>query len=227
MNALVGQYVAHVQDKPGTTLDYIKSRLIEGKTTFELYDTAGIRKAAKIIGLERIAYEKTGSLIDYIKPIVVVVIDGVEGVTQRDMTILGEMVDKGCPVVIALNKSDTFDSKAYHDMRRIKMALENHSWITVCTISAKEKTGLTNFLQTIRRTWKNAHERIDTPKLNDVLKMARIQSPPRFPKNKVCKWKYISQVATKPTTFFMSVNDKDLANFSFIRWCENVIRKDF
>ena len=49
MNALVGEYVAHVQDQPGTTLDYIRSRIVEGKTTFELYDTAGIRKQAKIV----------------------------------------------------------------------------------------------------------------------------------------------------------------------------------
>lgn len=227
MNALVGDYVAHVQDKPGTTLDYIKSKIVEGKTTFELYDTAGIRKHAKIVWLERIAYEKTKKLIAYIKPIIVLMIDGVEGVTQRDLTILGEMIALGHPLVIALNKADTFDTKAYHDMRRISMALGDYDWITVCTISAKEKTWLTNLMQTIRRTWKLAHERLDTPKLNDVLKTARIQSPPRFPKNKICKRKYITQTGVIPTTFYMSVNNKDFANFSFIRWCENVIRKSF
>jgi GTP-binding protein len=227
INALVGKYVAHVQDQPGTTLDYIKSTLVQWRTEFELYDTAGIRRASKIHGLERIAYEKTKTLIEYIKPIVVIVIDGIEWVTKRDMTIIAEMATMGMPLIIALNKADTFDTKSYYDMHRIWLSLKDFQRIKVCTISALEKTGLTNLMQTIRRTWKLSQVRIDTPELNDIMKTARIQSPPRFPKNKICKWKYITHVSTMPHTFYMSVNNQDYANFSFKRRCENVIRKAF
>lgn len=78
LNTLLGEQVATVSDIAGTTLDYITGEFTFGGKQFCIYDTAGMRKQGKTVGIERIAYEKTRSLINYIKPVTVVLIDLVE-----------------------------------------------------------------------------------------------------------------------------------------------------
>ena len=79
-----------------------------------------------------------------------------------------------------------------------------------------------NLVMLVDKSWK---QRVPTPELNTVLTRAWLTKPPRFPKNKMCKRKYITQVKVAPPTFMVSVNRKDYANFSFISWMEKVIRE--
>ena len=88
LNTLVGEEVAWVQDKPGTTLDYISAEFLHHGKKVHVYDTAGIRKRGKTVGLEKIAYAKTVKMIEWIKPVVVVIIDLVEGMTHRDQSLI-------------------------------------------------------------------------------------------------------------------------------------------
>lgn len=75
------------------------------------------------------------------------------------------------------------------------------------------------------------HEQITvslpTSKLNTVISKAFLLSPPKFPKNKICKCKYITQVSTNPIVFKVFVNSLDRVNFAMKRWMENVLRKEF
>lgn len=111
LNTFTGEQFAHVEDTPGTTLDYIRAEFSFAGKSFSLYDTAGIRKKGRTSGMERIAYEKTISMVKYVRPVVVLVVDLEEGLTQRDKTLLGEFIDIGLPLVIAINKIDLFDPK--------------------------------------------------------------------------------------------------------------------
>jgi|GEM_PF-3539493 len=70
--------VAHVSDVAGTTLDYLMGEFARGGANWRMYDTAGIRRKGKIHGLERIALEKTRSMIKFIKPIVFLMVDANE-----------------------------------------------------------------------------------------------------------------------------------------------------
>lgn len=70
-------------------------------------------------------------------------------------------------------------------------------------------------------------QRISTHKLNDTLKKAWLANPPRFPKNKVCKFYYATQVETKPLTVVLFINDIGKANYAFTRWVQNVLRSEF
>ena len=83
-----------MQDKPGTTLDYITAEFLWKNKKVYLYDTAGIKKRGKTVGLEKIAYAKTIKMIEWVKPVVVIVIDLEEGMTHRDQSLIGELVDK-------------------------------------------------------------------------------------------------------------------------------------
>jgi GTP-binding protein len=71
------------------------------------------------------------------------------------------------------------------------------------------------------------HRHISTSLLNQVLSKAWVSKPPMFPKNKICKWTYISQPEVNPPTFVLTVNKKDNANFSFVKWIDNVLREEF
>ena len=72
-----------------------------------------------------------------------------------------------------------------------------------------------------------AEKRIDTNELNKAINSEMIQRPPRFPKNKICKLYYITQIDVNAPTFVAFINKKDRANFAFKKWLENSIRKNF
>ncbi len=227
LNKLVGEKLAHVQDKPWTTLDYITADFSREWKTFKLYDTAGIRKKSKIVWLERIAYSKTTHMLWYVRPIVVIVIDIQEWLTHRDMTLIGEIIQKWLPLILALNKIDLVDPK---DADFMVDRIRTQTWfnrIPLVKISWKEGIALPKLLAQISKIYTISTNHISTSKLNKALQTARLTSPPRFPKNKICKWKYISQVDTYPPVFSLSVNNKEYANFSFKRWVEKSLRAAF
>lgn len=228
LNTLSGEYVAHVQDLPWTTLDYITSEITRKGERFMLYDTAGIRKKGRIEWLERIAYEKTLSMLKYIKPIVILLMDINEGMTQRDKTLFDEIVELWLPTILVVNKIDSLSIKDGDQiLRELKKRNVFLQRVPIVKISGKEAIGLPLLLSKVKGVREQRHRRISTSELNRVLTKARVTNPPRFPKNKICKRKYITQVEAAPPTFMMSVNNEEYANFSFKRRCENVLRTAF
>jgi len=227
LNKLVGEELSKVEDKPGTTLDYITATFTREGKEFQLFDTAWIRKKSKIVGLEKIAYAKTVDMLYYTRPVVAMVIDIQEWLTHRDKSLLGEIIRMGLCVVIALNKIDLVEpEEADYMIKKIR----TQAWfdrIPVIKISGQEWIALPKLLQTISSVYQRANDHIKTADLNKTLQKARLTSPPRFPKNKICKRKYVSQVDQYPPVFSLSVNNKEYANFSFRRWVEKVIRKSY
>lgn len=227
LNTLIGEEIAQVSPIAGTTLDYIKAPLAFHGHTIMLYDTAGIRKKGKIHNLERIAYEKTQALISFVKPVVIMVIDMVEGVTQRDKSLLGELLELGTPMIIAANKIDTFPREEQEKAIKRVQRFMPCPWVPFVGISAEKGFGVPQLMQHVIKVTEAAKRRVNTAQLNKVLQDARLLSPPRFPKNKICKRKYVTQVDTIPPTFMLSVNNEEYANFAFQNRCENIIRKKF
>ncbi len=227
LNRLMWEELAYVQDEPGTTLDYITAHLQRDGHKIDLYDTAGIRKKKKIVWLEKIAYAKTLSMLDHIRPVVVFVVDVVEWLTHRDKSILGEIIKMWLPLIIAINKIDAMEPKDVDhaiDAMRLSMWFD---WIPYVRISGSEGIGLPKLLQKVVEVYQASTQRVSTSGLNKILYQARVTTPPRFPKNKICKRKYITQVEESPPTFNLSVNNKQYANFSFQKWMENIIRKEY
>ncbi len=228
LNTLLGEQIAAVSDKAGTTLDYITGEFTFGGKQFWIYDTAGMRKQGKTSGIERVAYDKTRSLINYIKPVTVVLIDLVEWLTHRDKTIIGDLIEWKVPIIIACNKADTMEPHiAERTVKQMLITQPGWHWIQVVRISGKEWFNLPDLLRAVQKARQEQSRRLPTSELNDLVTHAWLQNPPRFPKNKACKIKYITQMEEAPPTFYVSVNNAELANFSFQHWLENVIRKAY
>lgn len=228
LNKYFGSELSKVKDESWTTLDYITCKIKHKFKILKLYDTAWIRRKWKITWIEKIAYSKTISLLQFIRPVTIVMLDWVEWITHRDMTIIWDIIDMKLPIIITINKIDLLDKKVFD--RQFKILMNKFSfakWIPVVPISAKEWISITKLLDFATNIGKDMHRHISTSALNQVLSKAWVHKPPMFPKNKICKWTYISQPETNPPTFVLTVNKKDNANFSFVKWIDNILREEF
>lgn len=228
LNTLVGEWVSHVSPVAGTTLDYLSSKFDFQGNTYTIYDTAGIRKRWKMHGLERIAYSKTTTLLDHIRPVIVLLIDLEEWLTKRDASLIWEVEMKWLPMVLVCNKIDNMTKE--ESQLALGTILRRHEFLKFIPhvlISAQDAINLPEMMRQLKKVYINRSCRITTWKLNDALTKARLTNPPHFPKNNICKWKYITQIETAPPVFMLSVNNKEYANFSFKRWVENALRKQF
>ena len=227
INTLVWEEIAHVQDKAWTTLDYISGTFKMAWQEYTVYDTAGIRKKWKILWLEKIAHSKTMTLLDHTRPIVIYILDIAEWLTHRDLTLLWEITEKWLPLIVLVNKIDKFTPEEM-DLKIKHLGISKlFPRVIIKKISALEWIGIPQAVKSVNKVRNTIQERIPTNDLNKVLQKEWLTRPPRFPKNNICKRKYITQVETFPPTFSLSVNNKDYANFAFQRWIEKVLRREY
>jgi len=228
LNSLYWKEKAKVEDKLGTTLDYIKAEIIYKWKKIVLYDTAWIRKKGKIHWLEKIAYSKTISLLQFKKPVTVVLIDILEGVVHRDLTIVGDLIKLKLPLIIAVNKIDELTKEEFEKkFNDVVKAFSFAKWIPIVPISAKTWKNFELLLDWVEKVFNEYHKRVQTSDLNKVIHTKRLQKPPRFPKNKICKVYYATQPEEAPPTFVFFINKEKYVNFAFKRWLENTIRENF
>ena len=167
-------------------------------------------------------------MLKYVRPIILFLVDGVEGISHRDMTLIQEINNLALPMILCVNKVDLLDAKHQKLLvAKTKAMMDFAKYIQVFPISAKTKKGIKEIFTVLGKIKKEAEKRIDTGKLNDIIGKKFISRPPRFPKNKICKIMYITQVDINAPTFIAFVNHKDRANFAFKRRLENSIRKHF
>ena len=229
MNYLAKEVVAHVSAKPWTTLDYLTTDMKLGKHMFRLYDTAGMRKNAKASWLERIAWDKTYKMIDFVKPIVIVMIDMADNFTHMDLKIIGEMIEHKVPIVVAMSKIDLIKNpkEKKQKMDMVDAYMKMARWIPIVVISGQTGEGIQALFAAIKKISEQQFRRISTGEINKMIGQAMIKSPPRFPKNKICKIYYMTQVDVNPPTFCCFINKLDRQNFAFSKWLDNSLRKAF
>lgn len=228
LNTFTRSSVSNVSDQPGTTLDYISETLSYGDTIFKMIDTAWIRKSNKPFGLEKIANSKTLTMLSYNKPIVVLIRDAVDWVTKQDLHLVSELIGLWLPIIIARNKIDQLTPI---ELERIKKwtpeLMQFARWIPICYISAQQGKHLDNLVKVIKKVHANRSVRLSTHTLNTAVLNAQVQSPAKFPKNKICKIRYITQIEWEQPTFVCFVNSMEKMNFSLARWLDNVLRRSF
>ena len=228
-NSIIWKDFSKVSDQGGTTLDYLTYKVKIWWKEYEIIDTAWFRRKWKIRWLEKIAVEdKLDWMLKQKKPVIVVLFDISEGVTHRDMTVLWEILKKWLPVVVALNKIDDVDESIIKQYKRdLKNGMKFAPWIPVVMISWKEKKWLNQLFKMIDLVYQNGQILIPTSKLNNLIQTAYIKNPPKLPKNKTVKVKYIIQDKSNPNRFIVFVNKKDNVNFAFKKWLENTIRREY
>ena len=230
INKLTGENRVIVSDVAGTTRDAVDTTIVHGGQEYVFIDTAGLRRTNKIKEeQERYGVIRTVSAVER-ADIVVLVIDATEGVTEQDAKIAGIAHDRGKGMIIAVNKWDALeknDKTIYEFTRKIRETLAYMPYAETVFISAKTGQRLNKLYEMIDAVRENQNLRVATGVLNEIMTEAVALQQPPSDKGKRLKLYYITQVAVKPPTFVIFVNDKELMHFSYTRYIENKIREAF
>ncbi len=230
VNKLTGKSRAIVSDIAGTTRDAIDSRVKVNGKEYILIDTAGLRRKSRIKeDLERYSIVRTVSAVEK-ADIVVLVIDAVEGVTEQDAKIAGIAHERGKGIIVAVNKWDAVekDNKTINTFTaKVRSTLSFMPYAEILFVSAETGQRLPKLFETIDMVLENQSMRIQTGVLNEILTEAVAMQQPPSDRGHRLKIFYMTQVAVKPPTFVIFVNDKELMHFSYTRYLENQIREAF
>lgn len=230
VNRLLGFERSIVTDIAGTTRDAIDTRFTYDGRDYTIIDTAGIRKKAKVE--DDIEYYSVMRAFDAVRraDVCLLVVDSTEGLTEQDTKIIGYVHEQGKPSVVVMNKwdlieKDTNTINKFED--KLKEDLKFMDYFRSVYVSAKTGQRAEKILKEVDIAYSNAHMRIPTGTLNDlILDTVRANEPPSY-NGKRLKVYYSSQVSVAPPVFVLFVNSSDLMHFSYERFLENTIRKAF
>ncbi|EFC96172.1 putative ribosome biogenesis GTPase Der [Hungatella hathewayi DSM 13479] len=226
----MGENRVIVSDIAGTTRDAVDTEIVHNGTEYVFIDTAGLRRKSKIKEeLERYSIIRTVTAVER-ADVVVVVIDATEGVTEQDAKIAGIAHERGKGIIVAVNKWDAIeknDKTIYEYTNKIKDTLAFMPYAEYVFISAKTGQRTNRLFELIDMVRQNQTLRVATGVLNEIMTEAVALQQPPSDKGKRLRLYYITQVAVKPPTFVIFVNDKNLMHFSYTRYIENKIREAF
>lgn len=230
INHLLGENRVIVSDVAGTTRDAIDTEIVYNDTEYVFIDTAGLRRKNKIKeDIERYSIIRTVAAIER-SDVVILMIDAVEGVSEQDAKIAGIAHDRGRGLIIAVNKWDAVEkdnSTVKEYTRKIREILSFVPYAEILFISALTGQRTTKIFDLLETVIQNHAMRIQTGVLNEILMEAVAMQQPPSDKGKRLKLFYMTQVSTKPPTFVLFVNKKELMHFSYQRYIENRIRDTF
>ena len=230
INKLTGEARVIVSDIAGTTRDAIDTNIRHNGKDYVFIDTAGLRRKNKIKEeLERYSIIRTVTAVER-ADVVLVVIDATEGVTEQDAKIAGIAHERGKGVIIVVNKWDAIEKndKTMREFEhQIRLTLSFMPYAEIMYVSAETGQRLPKLFDMIDMVIENQTLRVSTGVLNEIMTEAVAMQQPPTDKGKRLKLYYITQVAVKPPTFVIFVNDKELMHFSYTRYLENKIREAF
>jgi GTP-binding protein len=228
LNRLLGEERVIVSSVPGTTRDAVDTQLEwEGKPV-TLIDTAGIRRPGKVDqGVEYYSVLRAMRAVQR-ADVVLLMIDGYEGVRAQDTHIAGSVLDEWASVVVVVNKWDLVekDSDTMQEYTRwVREALKFLDYVPVLFISALTGQRVNRVLPTAVDVWRARFDRIPTSELNRIIQDALTRHAPPSKRGKRLKIYYASQPEVDPPTFVFHVNDPALLHFSYERYLENRLRE--
>lgn len=230
INKILGENRAIVSDIAGTTRDAIDTEFENESGKYVLIDTAGIRKKSKIKeSIEKFSIMRTLLAIER-ADVCLMMIDATEGVTDQDAKIAGEAHEAGKGVIIVVNKWDEIEKETgtlENYKKEVYDKLKYLSYAPIIFISAKTGQRVNKLFDLINYVAEQNSMRISTSVLNQVINEAIAIVQPPTDKGKRLKIFYGTQSSTKPPTFVIFVNNKELFHFSYERYIVNQIRKEF
>ncbi len=230
VNKILGENRSIVSDIAGTTRDAIDTQFENDKGKYTLIDTAGIRRKSKVKeSIEKFSIMRTMLAIER-SDVCLMMIDATQGVTDQDAKIAGEAHEAGKGVVIVVNKWDIVEKETgtlEKYKKEIYDKLKYLSYAPIIFISAKTGQRVNKLFDLINYVAEQNSLRISTSVLNQVINEAIAMVQPPTDKGKRLKIFYGTQASTKPPTFIIFVNDKELFHFSYERYLVNQIRKEF
>ena len=230
INKLAQEDRVIVSDIAGTTRDAIDTDITYDGKEYVFIDTAGLRRKNKIKEeIERYSIIRAVTAVER-ADVCIIVIDATEGVTEQDAKIAGIAHERGKGIIIAVNKWDAIekdDKPIYRHTEKIRQILSFMPYAEIIFISAKSGQRLNKIFELIDVVIANNSMRVATGVLNEIVTEAVAMQQPPSDKGKRLRIYYTTQVAVKPPTFVIFVNDKELMHFSYTRYLENRIRETF
>ena len=231
INAILGEDRVIVSDIEGTTRDAIDTYFeSEEGQKFLMIDTAGMRKRGKVYeSTEKYSVMRAMRAIER-SDIVLMVLNAEEGIREQDKRVAGYAHEAGRGIIIVVNKWDTVkkDTNTMRDFEaEIRDEFQYLDYAPIIFVSALTKQRLNKLPELIETVSMNQNLRIPSALLNDVVMDAVAINPTPTDKGKRLKIFYATQVAVKPPTFVIFVNEEELMRFSYARFLENQIRKAF
>ncbi|MEH7348547.1 ribosome biogenesis GTPase Der [Gottfriedia acidiceleris] len=230
VNALLGQERVIVSNVAGTTRDAVDTPYSKDGQDYVIIDTAGMRKKGKVYeSTEKYSVLRALRAIER-SDVVLVVLDGEEGIIEQDKKIAGYAHQAGRSVVIVVNKWDAVekDEKTMNEfIENIRAHFQFLDYAPIVFLSAKTKKRTQTLLPMINKACESHSLRVPTNVLNDVIMDAIAMNPTPTHNGQRLRVYYATQVAIKPPTFVVFVNDPELLHFSYERFLENRIRDAF
>ena len=230
INKILGEERVIVSNIAGTTRDAIDSEFQNEFGRYVFIDTAGIRRKSKVTeSIEKFSIMRTLLAIER-ADVCLMLIDATEGVSDQDTKIAGEAHEAGKGIIIVVNKWDAVE-KDTHTIEEFKKDIYNKlafmSYAPMIFISAKTGQRVNKLYEIINKVANQNAMRISTAMLNEVINEAIAVVQPPSDKGKRLKIMYATQASTKPPTFVIFVNNKELFHFSYERYLVNQIRNNF
>jgi GTPase len=230
VNSFLGDERVIVSEIAGTTRDAIDTQYEYEDQPYVIIDTAGMRKKGKV-------YETTEkySVLRALKAIersdvVLVVINAEEGIQEQDKKIAGYAHEAGKAIIIVVNKWDAVE-KDEKTMNKTTKLIRAHflflDYAPIIFVSAVTKQRVHAILPVINRVSENHAMRVTSSVLNEVIEDSVARNPAPTDKGRRLRIYYATQVAIKPPTFVVFVNEPEIMHFSYERFLENRIRESF
>ena len=230
VNKILGENRVIVSNVAGTTRDAIDSYFENETGKYNFIDTAGIRRKSKVNdSIEKFSVMRTLLAVER-SEVCLLMIDAVEGVTDQDAKIAGEAHEAGKGIIIVINKWDEVEKETgtlEKYKKEVYAKLSYLSYAPILFISAKTGQRVDKLFELINKVAKNNSLRISTSTLNQVINEAIAVVQPPTDKGRRLKILYATQATSKPPTFIIFVNSKDLFHFSYERYLSNQIRSNF
>jgi GTP-binding protein len=227
LNKLSGQERVLVSDVPGTTRDPINLVIDLDGETFEIVDTAGIKRRTKIKDdVEFYAVLRAREVLRD-TDVALLLVDSLEGATHQEQRLAEEIANSGAGVVILLNKWDVVDEDTRaltEDSVGDRLAFV--SWAPVLRMSAKTGARTHRIPKAIRLALENRKRRVPTPELNRLIRKWQDAHPPPVRKGKRARIIYAVQPETEPPRVVLFVRGGDLGP-DYLRFLENRLRDEF
>ncbi|MCP9483901.1 ribosome biogenesis GTPase Der [Shimia sp. CNT1-13L.2] len=230
INKIIGEDRLLTGPEAGITRDAISLQVDWGGTPMRIFDTAGMRKKAKVQDkVEKLSVADGLRAVKFAE-VVVVLLDAAIPFEQQDLRIADLAEREGRAVIVAVNKWDVEDSKQ-EKLRDLKEAfgrlLPQLRGAPLITVSAKTGRGLDRLHDAILRAYDVWNRRISTAQLNRWLIGMLEQHPPPAPQGKRIKLRYMTQAKTRPPGFIVMCSHPDKMPDSYSRYLVNGLREDF
>ena len=226
INKIIGEERLLTFDRPGTTRDSIEIKIERNGKNFILIDTAGVRRKNKVNdSVEKFSVLKSFEAIESAN-IIILLIDGKEGVTEQDGTLLGMIQDSGKSIIIAINKMDEIDDL---EKDRIKSELSRKfSFIDYAQyhyISALDGIGINSLFKKIAAINKSKNTDFTTSHLTEMLQNAVLKHPPKIINGRRIKLRYMHLGSTNPIRLIIHGNQTKGVPESYKKYLSKMLRK--